>query len=47
MAQLIAGSGKRRLWIGVIALASFAVSLGIFLGYKDWSFFSPLPRARV
>ena len=42
---LIAGSTKRRLWMGALALASFAVGLGIFLGYKDWSFYSPLPRA--
>ncbi len=42
---MIFRSRHRRLWIATIAAASFAVSLLIFFGYKDWSFYSPLSRA--
>jgi peptidoglycan/LPS O-acetylase OafA/YrhL len=42
---LISGSRRRNLWIGLFALASFIVGLGIFAGYADWAFYSPLPRA--
>jgi peptidoglycan/LPS O-acetylase OafA/YrhL len=35
----------RRLWIAIIALTSFAMSLAILLGYKEWSFYSPISRA--
>jgi peptidoglycan/LPS O-acetylase OafA/YrhL len=42
---LIAGSDRRRRWMAGLALLSFGVSLLIFLGYKEWSFYSPLPRA--
>jgi peptidoglycan/LPS O-acetylase OafA/YrhL len=42
---LASGLQQRPRWIGAVALASFAVGLGIFLGYRDWSFYSPLPRA--
>src|SRR4029079_19741466 len=36
---------RRRLWIAIIAATSFAVSLAILLGYKEWSFYSPISRA--
>jgi peptidoglycan/LPS O-acetylase OafA/YrhL len=42
---LMAGSLARRRWIAGLALLSFGVSLLIFFGYKEWSFYSPLPRA--
>ena len=42
---LLAGSKRRSLWIGAFAALSFGVSLLIFLGYKEWSFYSPLARA--
>jgi len=42
---MIFRSKHRRLWIATIAAASFAVSLLIFFGYKDRSFYSPLSRA--
>ncbi len=42
---LMFGSKHRRIWMGTIAAASFGVSLMIFLGYKEWSFYSPIPRA--
>ncbi len=35
----------RRLWIAIIAVTSFLVSLAILLGYKEWSFYSPISRA--
>jgi len=44
-ALLIIGWKWRRTWMGAIASASFGVSLLIFLGYKDWSFYSPISRA--
>ena len=31
--------------MAAIAAASFGFSLMIFFGYKDWSFYSPIPRA--
>jgi peptidoglycan/LPS O-acetylase OafA/YrhL len=42
---LIFGSKHRRFWMIAIAVASFGVSLMIFLGYKEWSFYSPISRA--
>lgn len=42
---LMFGSKHRRAWMGAIAVASFGVSLMIFLGYKEWSFYSPISRA--
>jgi peptidoglycan/LPS O-acetylase OafA/YrhL len=42
---LLFGSKYRRAWIAALAAVSFGVSLTIFLGYKEWSFYSPLPRA--
>jgi peptidoglycan/LPS O-acetylase OafA/YrhL len=38
---LMAGSDRRRRWMAGLALLSFGVSLLIFLGYKEWSFYSP------
>ena len=42
---LMFGSKHRRFWMAAIAVASFGVSLLIFLGYKEWSFYSPISRA--
>jgi peptidoglycan/LPS O-acetylase OafA/YrhL len=42
---LLLGSKYRRVRIAAIAAASFGLSLLIFLGLKEWSFYSPLPRA--
>ena len=42
---LLFGSKYRRIRIAAIAAASFGLSLLIFLGLKEWSFYSPLPRA--
>lgn len=42
---MIFGSKRRWFWMLVIAGASFGVSLLIFFGYKEWSFYSPLSRA--
>jgi peptidoglycan/LPS O-acetylase OafA/YrhL len=42
---LMFGSKRRRTWMAAIAAASFGVSLMIFFGYKDSSFYSPIPRA--
>jgi peptidoglycan/LPS O-acetylase OafA/YrhL len=42
---LIFGSKRRRFWMMAVAIASFGVSLMIFFGYKEWSFYSPIPRA--
>ena len=39
------GSKRRGVWMAAIAAASFGFSLMIFFGYKDWSFYSPIPRA--
>jgi peptidoglycan/LPS O-acetylase OafA/YrhL len=33
------GSQRRRFWMVAIAIASFCVSLMIFFGYKEWSFY--------
>jgi peptidoglycan/LPS O-acetylase OafA/YrhL len=35
----------RRLWIAIIALTSFGISLAILFGHKEWSFYSPVSRA--
>ncbi len=37
--------GNRRWWIRALALLSFATSLVIFLDLRDWTFYSPIPRA--
>lgn len=42
---LIFGSKRRRFWMAAIAVASFGVSLMIYFGYKEWSFYSPVSRA--
>jgi peptidoglycan/LPS O-acetylase OafA/YrhL len=39
------GSRRRLFWMSALAAASFSVSLMIFLGYKEWSFYSPMSRA--
>jgi peptidoglycan/LPS O-acetylase OafA/YrhL len=42
---LIAQSNRRQLYIGGIAAVSLCAALLIFLGYKQWSFYAPIPRA--
>jgi peptidoglycan/LPS O-acetylase OafA/YrhL len=42
---ILFGSKRHRIWMAAIAAASFGVSLMIFFGYKDWSFYSPISRA--
>ncbi len=42
---LMANSERRRRWIAGLTLVSFGISLLIFFGYREWSFYSPLPRA--
>jgi peptidoglycan/LPS O-acetylase OafA/YrhL len=42
---MMSGSYRRRFWMVGIAIASFGVSLLIFFGYKEWSFYSPISRA--
>jgi peptidoglycan/LPS O-acetylase OafA/YrhL len=42
---LLFGSKYRRVWMAAVAAASFGLGLLIFLGLKEWSFYSPLPRA--
>lgn len=42
---LLFGSKRRRFRMTAIAVVSFAVGLTIFLGYKEWSFYSPISRA--
>ena len=42
---LLSGSKRRWLWMPAIAAVSFGVSLMIFFGYKEWSFYSPISRA--
>jgi peptidoglycan/LPS O-acetylase OafA/YrhL len=42
---VIARAKRRPLYILALAAASFAVGLLVFAGYKEWSFYSPLPRA--
>ena len=42
---LIFGSKHRRFWMAAIAVASFGVSLMIYFGHKEWSFYSPIARA--
>jgi peptidoglycan/LPS O-acetylase OafA/YrhL len=42
---MIFGSKGRRIWMITIAATSFFVSLMIFFGYKEWSFYSPISRA--
>jgi len=42
---LIAGSKRRHVYVFGLATASFGASLLVYVGYKDWSFYSPLPRA--
>jgi peptidoglycan/LPS O-acetylase OafA/YrhL len=38
-------SKRRRLWMAALAALSFRVSLLIFFGYKELSFYSPISRA--
>jgi peptidoglycan/LPS O-acetylase OafA/YrhL len=42
---LMLGSKHRRFWMGAVAVASFGISLMVFFGYREWSFYSPIPRA--
>jgi peptidoglycan/LPS O-acetylase OafA/YrhL len=42
---LMIASKRRGLWIGAIAAVSFGAGLLIFLGYKEWAFYSPISRA--
>jgi peptidoglycan/LPS O-acetylase OafA/YrhL len=42
---LIVASKRRRFWMAAIAAVSFGVSLMIYFGYKEWSFYSPVARA--
>ena len=42
---LLSRSGRRWPWIAAIAAVSFGVSLMIYFGYKEWSFYSPISRA--
>jgi peptidoglycan/LPS O-acetylase OafA/YrhL len=42
---LMFGSKRRGFWMAAVAVASFGVSLMIFFGYKEWSFYSPISRA--
>jgi len=42
---LLAGAKRPGFWMVAIATASFCVSLLIFAGYKDGSFYSPISRA--
>jgi peptidoglycan/LPS O-acetylase OafA/YrhL len=39
------GSKRRGVWMVAIAAASLGFSQMIFFGYKDWSFYAPIPRA--
>jgi peptidoglycan/LPS O-acetylase OafA/YrhL len=41
---MVFGSKRRRFRMAAIAVASFAVGLLIFFGYKEWSFYSPISR---
>ncbi len=45
MLLMMFGSQRQRFWMVAIAIASFCVSLLIFFGYKEWSFYSPISRA--
>jgi len=42
---LIAHAPRSRLWIGLLAAASFCASFTLFFGLKDWAFYSPVARA--
>jgi peptidoglycan/LPS O-acetylase OafA/YrhL len=42
---LMLGSKRRGFWMAAVAVASFGVSLMIFFGYKELSFYSPISRA--
>jgi peptidoglycan/LPS O-acetylase OafA/YrhL len=42
---LIFGSKRRRFWMLAIAAASFGISLMVYFGHKEWSFYSPIARA--
>jgi peptidoglycan/LPS O-acetylase OafA/YrhL len=39
------GSKRCGVWMAAVVAVSFGFSLMIFLGYKEWSFYSPIPRA--
>ncbi len=45
LALMLAGARIRQSWMIGIAAVSFASSLLIFLGYSQWSFYAPIPRA--
>jgi peptidoglycan/LPS O-acetylase OafA/YrhL len=46
LALLLVVNAKRpAIWTMVIAVLSLGASIAIYFGYKDWSFYSPLPRA--
>jgi peptidoglycan/LPS O-acetylase OafA/YrhL len=42
---LMARSERRPIYMTGIAVVSFCAGLLIFFGYKEWSFYSPIPRA--
>lgn len=42
---LIAGSRRRRLWIGLLATVSLGASAIAMFGHKDWAFYAPISRA--
>jgi len=42
---LLAGARIKNSWIFGIAAVSFASSLLVYLGYSQWSFYAPIPRA--
>jgi peptidoglycan/LPS O-acetylase OafA/YrhL len=42
---LVVNSKRPAIWTMVIAVLSLGASIAIYFGYKDWSFYSPLPRA--
>jgi len=44
-ALLLAGVRRQSTWMVGIAAVSFATSLLIYLGYAQWSFYAPIPRA--
>ena len=38
-------SQRQKWWMAGIAALSFGISLLVFFGHKEWSFYSPIPRA--
>jgi peptidoglycan/LPS O-acetylase OafA/YrhL len=45
LALMLAGARIRKSWIIGIAVLSFGTSLLVYLGYSQWSFYAPIPRA--